>query len=103
MRDALDVMATKPHAKTAVIEAWSALGDITERALEDETAGEHAFAMFSLSSPRARQRPRPRPPCARSPRLSSRAPFTTRRRVRSITSPRSWTRWVWTRSTARNE
>ena len=47
MRDALDVMATKPHAKTAVIEAWSALGDITERALEDETAGEHAFAMFS--------------------------------------------------------
>ena len=53
MRDALDVMATKPHAKTAVIEAWSALGDITERALEDETAGEHAFAMFS---PRRRRR-----------------------------------------------
>jgi len=47
MRDALDIMATKPHATTAVVEAWSALGDITERALEDETTGEHAYTMFS--------------------------------------------------------
>ena len=63
MRDALDVMATKPHAKTAVIEAWSALGDITERA--------------HTTRPRANTRS----PCFRSRRLGATASASRVRRA----------------------
>ena len=46
MCDVLNVLSTKPHAKTAVVEAWAKLGDITEAALDDPVKGEHANAMY---------------------------------------------------------
>jgi hypothetical protein len=47
MCDVLNVLSTKPHAKTAVVEAWAKLGDITEAALDDPEKGEHANAMYA--------------------------------------------------------
>ena len=47
MCDALNILGSKPHAKSAVIEAWAKLSDITEDALNDPEQGEHASAMYA--------------------------------------------------------
>ena len=47
MVDALNILGSKPHAKSAVNEAWSKIGDITEDALKDPAQAEHASAMYT--------------------------------------------------------